>query len=162
MSLSMACGSPSLPGPKLVAHPSTDLAPVEYPPPPARAEVVPAKPDGDAVWVDGEWSFRGKKWRWHRGRWVEHRSELRFAPWTAVRSQDGQLYVAEGRWVDAKGNQVDEPRLLAEAPPSKSIVINEQGEDEDVGRDIRSGREGGARANRPRQGEQRETDGGEP
>lgn len=161
LALSMACGSPNLPSPKLAAHPASDLQPVDYPPPPARAEVIPPQPEGDAVWVDGEWSFRGKKWRWRRGRWVELRSgsDVRFAPWTSVRSADGQLFVAEGAWLDGKGTVVAAPRVLAEAPPSKSIVVNERGEDEDVGRDIREPRDGGART---RERQESDKDGGAP
>lgn len=159
--LSLACGSPSLPGPKLAPHSSKDLLPVDYPPPPARAEIVPPQPDGEVVWVDGEWAFRGKKWRWRRGRWVELSAsrDLRFAPWTSVRSDDGQLYVAEGRWVDARGNEVEAPRVVREAAPSKAMVVNEQGETEDVGRDLREPRDGGARVRE--RGEERDA-GGEP
>ncbi len=161
LTLSLACGSPSLPGPKLVAHLTKDLLAVEYPPPPARSEIIPTRPEGNVVWLDGEWQFRGKRWRWRRGRWLEMPAgaDLRFAPWTFARGIDGRLYVAEGRWVDAKGVEMESPRVVAEAPASKAIVINEEGEDENVGRDIRELGDGGPRGRARRA---TENDGGEP
>ena len=77
----------------------------------------------------------------------------------SLRPVDGQLFVAEGAWLDGKGTVVAAPRVLAEAPPSKSIVVNERGEDEDVGRDIREPRDGGART---RERQESDKDGGAP
>jgi hypothetical protein len=148
--LAVACGAPALPRPALVAHRATDLVPIATPPPPARMEIIPTRPRVDGVvWLDGEWTFHGKRARWRRGRWVVPPHEARYAPWTEVRGPDAQLYFAPGKWVDARGEAIPEPPALATAPASRTTVFNDLGEEEDVGRDlVESGgapRDGGAR-----------------
>jgi hypothetical protein len=138
-----SCGAPTLPGPPLAAHVTTDLVVIAAPPPPARVEEIPPRPAGKAVWLDGEWVLRGARWRWRRGRWVESVPGLAFAPWSVVRGADGQLFMAAGKWVDAAGKTVDPPRTLREAEPSRSLVVGATGEDESVGRDLRDTRDGG-------------------
>lgn len=133
---SLACGVPSLPRPPLAAHVTADLARVPSPPPPAKVEIVPPRPSGPAVWIDGEWTLPGRRWRWRCGRWVDLPANARFAPWTQTRGPDGQLYFAPGKWVDASGAEVPAPRVLLEAAPSTAIVVNEYGEEEDIGRDL--------------------------
>lgn len=136
-SVMSACGTPSLPGPRLAAHTSSDLVPVATPAPPAKVEIVPPRPrQVGAVWIDGEWTYRGRRARWRRGRWVVPPDGARFAPWTQVRGPDAQLYFAPSKWVDSSGNDVSAPPALVEADPSKTTVLNELGEEEDVGRDV--------------------------
>ena len=55
----------------MTKQPTSALARVPYPPPPARVESVPPRPSTKATWIDGEWTWRGKRWLWVRGRWVE-------------------------------------------------------------------------------------------
>lgn len=135
--LAAACGTPSLPRPPLVAQKGSDLVPIATPPPPAKMEIVPPRPAvAGVVWLDGEWTFRGKRARWRRGRWVVPPKNARYAPWTAVRDPDAGLYFAPGMWLDEAGREVPEPPPIATAPPSKTSVFNEFGEEEDVGRDL--------------------------
>ncbi len=35
-----------------------------------RIEVVPPQPARDAVWVDGFWTWAGRRWVWQQGEWV--------------------------------------------------------------------------------------------
>lgn len=133
-----SCGGvPSLPRPKLAPHVSKDLFLIPAPPPPAKVELVPALPSQkDVVWIDGEWTFRGRRPRWRRGRWVVPVAGAKFAPWTSVRGPDGKLWYAHGKWVDARGEEIPAPAIVLEAEPSKTTVVGDFGDDEDVGRDI--------------------------
>lgn len=108
----VAC-STRLPHPPYAQQPTSALVPVGFPPPPARYEFVPAAPSSDAVWVDGEWGWRGKQWRWKAGRWVAPPKGATFSPWTQVRDQDGNLFFAPGTWRDAAGAEIEEPPALA-------------------------------------------------
>src|SRR5690242_2735513 len=81
----VACGMRRLPAPPFTSQPTSALEAVPYPPPPALVEWVPPKPDGAAVWIDGEWMWQSGRWTWKRGRWVRPPPGARFAPWTTVR-----------------------------------------------------------------------------
>src|SRR5689334_3320659 len=59
--------SSSLPHPTYTPQPQSALVEVAFPPPPARPEIVPDKPSDDAVWIDGEWAWRGRRWAWRSG-----------------------------------------------------------------------------------------------
>jgi hypothetical protein len=123
----LACGVPRLPAPIYVGHPTDALQQVEYPPPPARVEFIPAAPQDDAVWIDGEWTWQGRRWAWKRGRWVVPPPNGRFSPWTATRDKSGLLYVAEGRWRDAEGRELPEPKPIAVAQTRGGRVTDPQG-----------------------------------
>lgn len=127
--LAEACGAPRMPTPKLAAHPTSALHEVPYPPPPARVESIPERPNDASVWVDGEWVWQGGRWSWRRGRWVVPAPDTAFAPWTHVRDARGTLYVAEGTWRAADGGEVDEPAPGAQAKPNRGPVVNAEGED---------------------------------
>ena len=99
----VACGSSRLPKPTYVQQPTEALQEADYPPPPARSEVVPAAPGGNAVWIDGEWVWQGGRYAWKVGRWVPPPSNASFSPWTSVRGEMGTFYIAEGKWRDSKG-----------------------------------------------------------
>ena len=71
---------------------------VPTPPPPARVEIVPAPPDPNAVWVDGEWLWKGRRWVWQPGGWQVPRPGSYYAPSTIVRLSDGQLAWFRGQW----------------------------------------------------------------
>jgi len=150
-SAAASCGGvPSLPRPKLAPHTSEDLFAIPAPPPPAKVEAIPEAPAREGiVWVDGEWSYRGRRPRWRRGRWVVPPEGARFAPWTSVRGPDGKLWYAQSKWVDVRGAEIPAPKAVVEAEPSKTTVIGDFGEDEDVGRDVTE--DGGA----PRDGGRR-------
>jgi YXWGXW repeat-containing protein len=109
LGLSSACGS-SLLTPETRAHPpTTRYIDVPYPPPAARAEIVPPKPRDGAVWVDGEWSWEGKQWTWQSGGWVMPPARAYFAPWIAFRRSDGKLVFAPGTWHRDDGQSLPRP-----------------------------------------------------
>lgn len=125
----VACGMSKLPKPSYVGHPTSALVEVPYPPPPARVEFVPDAPKSDtAVWLDGEWTWRGRRWGWKAGRWVEPPKDAKYSPWTQVRDPRGTLYVAEGVWRDAKGNPLDDPKPLVTARSQAGGLVTPEGE----------------------------------
>jgi hypothetical protein len=110
---------PSLPEPPLAPSAAEDVLDVTYPPPAAHVEDVPEKPQADAVWVDGQWTWEGK-WRWNRGGWVIVPNGARFAPWRTFRRIDGTLAFVPSSWRDARGALVPSPPFLVGAPPARS------------------------------------------
>jgi hypothetical protein len=133
--LACACGG-SLPRPPLARHPTSALAKVPYPPPPARVEFVPEAPRADAVWIDGEWLWQGRQWAWKYGRWVVPPPGALFAPWTTVRDRDATLYFAAGTWRDPRGARVAEPRPLVLGRATEEDVPEDEGLIEDTGENV--------------------------
>jgi len=124
----VACGSARLPRPTYVQQPSEALLEADYPPPPARSEVVPASPRSDAVWIDGEWLWQGARYAWKTGRWVVPPASASYAPWTSVRGPRGTFYIAEGKWRDGKGVALADPPALSVAKVRAGSVVNPEGE----------------------------------
>ena len=122
LGLSGACGS-SLPMPETRAHPAmtTRYIDVPYPPPAARAEIIPSKPRAGTVWVDGEWSWEGKQWTWQSGAWVMPPARAYFAPWISFRRSDGNLVFAPGTWYRDDGQPLAKPTPVALAQNSLEI-----------------------------------------
>src|SRR5262245_9843737 len=114
-----ACGS-SLPTPKTGPHPAgtTSYVEVPFPPPAARVEVIPPKPQEGAVWLDGEWSWQGRRWVWESGGWILPPSGGYFAPWITNRLADGRLMFAPGAWYADKGQPLPPPPILVPAQRS--------------------------------------------
>jgi len=125
----LACGASRLPAPAYVGQPTEALAQVDYPPPPARVEQVPETPKDDAVWVDGEWTWQGRRWAWKQGRWLLPPANAKFSPWTSTRDSSGNLFVAEGKWRDPKGNELPDPEPLATARTRAGGVVSPEGEE---------------------------------
>ncbi len=123
-----ACGAARLPAPSYVPQPTAALQLADYPPPPAQVELIPKIPGGNAVWIDGEWTWQGRRWAWKTGRWVEPPANASYSPWTTVRDMTGVLYVAEGKWRDAKGQDVPDPKALAMAMVRGDAVVDPEGE----------------------------------
>jgi hypothetical protein len=121
-----ACGS-SLPDPDDASHPANAFVEVPYPPPAALVEVVPDRPDGSAVWVDGNWVWRGRHYVWQRGGWVHAPDKGAYANWQAYLARDGRLLFAPGTWYDAKQQPLDAPAPLkvARTPPNQSTLETE-------------------------------------
>ncbi|HQP35526.1 MAG TPA: hypothetical protein PLI95_10110 [Polyangiaceae bacterium] len=72
--LASACASAcstALPQPPLGPHNDLDtwVYVHEEPPEPAQVEEIPASPDPRAVWIDGSWDWKGKRWVWKQGSW---------------------------------------------------------------------------------------------
>jgi YXWGXW repeat-containing protein len=110
--LLVAC-SGHLPHPPYAAQTTAALVEAPFPPPPPHPELVPRQPGPTSVWIDGEWTWRGRKWAWKAGRWVVPPPGAVFCPWTAVRNAAGTLFFAAGTWRDAQGNMIAEPLPLA-------------------------------------------------
>jgi hypothetical protein len=140
-----ACGS-RIAQPPTAAQPSSALVEVDYPPPPARVEMVPQKPSDDAVWVNGEWLWTGRRWSWRPGMWVVSPRNAAYARRVLVRRGDGKLYFAAGTWRNAEGREVPAPPEKI-ARPTSGAVTNPEGETEPTGVDVRP--DGGADAQAP-------------
>jgi hypothetical protein len=125
----VACGAGRLPKPTYVQQPTEALQQADYPPPPARSEVVPASPRSDAVWIDGEWTWQGNRYAWKTGRWVVPPTNAAYSPWTSVRGPMGTFYVAEGKWRDGKGVELADPPALSVAKVRAGSVVNSEGEE---------------------------------
>jgi hypothetical protein len=116
-----ACGS-TLPEPSIGPHPTNEYVEVPYPPPAAAAEVVPPSPQSGAVWVDGQWIWRGRYYVWQRGGWVIPPAGAYFAPWRKYYTKDGTLYFADGTWRRASDRaRIASPPFVrtAETPPTR-------------------------------------------
>jgi hypothetical protein len=122
-----ACGS-SLPEPTPASHPRTAYELVQFPPPPARVELIPDRPRAGAVWIDGEWIWGGRRWGWQPGRWVMPIPGVGFARWCAARQADGSLFVAKGAFRNARGEEVPSPPALAVAKAGMESVVDVEGE----------------------------------
>jgi hypothetical protein len=123
----------SLPHPLYVGQSTQALENVGFPPPPARVEFIPKQPAKNAVWIDGEWEWQGRRWRWRLGRWVTPPEGVRFAPWAVVYASDGTVYSAPGIWRDAQGREVTEPASLAIARTNLADVVDPEGNLETTG-----------------------------
>ena len=118
----MACGS-TLPEPPTGPHPINEYVEVPYPPPAAAAEIVPPSPRADAVWVDGQWIWRGRYYVWQRGGWVVPPDSAYFAPWQKYYTADGTLYFADGAWRRSKDRaRIVNPPFVRSAvtPPTRN------------------------------------------
>jgi hypothetical protein len=119
-----ACGS-SLPAPKSVLQPQDAYQEVPHPPPAAFVELVPRAPSGDAVWIDGNWAWRGKEFVWERGGWVKPPATARYADWQMRYSADGTLLFASCGWFDPKGAKLDAPPIVVPATTPPNEVTSE-------------------------------------
>ncbi|MBK8996491.1 MAG: hypothetical protein KJ015_39650 [Myxococcales bacterium] len=107
--LGVACGS-AIPGPPTGPHPGN--AALEYPPPPAQAEVVPERPSNEAcVWLDGHWDWIGGRWEWQGGGWVVPPKGCYYRPASMSWPQAGALQLLRAHWY---------PDNVDELPPEKA------------------------------------------
>jgi hypothetical protein len=63
----------------VVAQVRADIGPIHIriansPPPSARYERRPTRPQRDALWVDGSWHRQDDQWAWISGRWEQPRN----------------------------------------------------------------------------------------
>ncbi len=116
-----AC-SPGLPRPKTGPVPKDAMFEIPYPPPAARVETIPAKKSEADVWIDGQWDWDGRDFRWQPGTWMKPpAADAYFTRWRAERRRDGRLYFARAAWRDKRG------RPLA-AWPSLEVCPKDDGE----------------------------------
>jgi hypothetical protein len=102
-------GCSSLPRPAAAPPLEASFVDVLGPPPPARPEIMPKRPDGPVVWVDGAWSWEGARWRWIGGGWFVPPPGSRYADWATRRRPDGELRYANPQWLDASGAPIPAP-----------------------------------------------------
>jgi hypothetical protein len=90
---------------------------VPYPPPAAEVEMIPPIPEQGAVWVDGEWSWKGRRWVWEPGGWVlAPQNDAYYAKWTiSIRPEDGTMRFSPGSWHAPSGARLPKPRVLLAA-----------------------------------------------
>jgi hypothetical protein len=133
----IAACSTRIPHPSYTTHPVAaaadggaldELVEVDYPPPPARVEFVPARPSDDAVWLNGEWAWTGRRWGWKPGGWVTPPSGASYAKWVVVRRTDGKLFSARGQWLGADGGEIPPPEFLTASSVKTSGVVDPEGD----------------------------------
>ena len=130
------CGASPPPHPRWTRQPTSALSEVPFPPPPARVEYMPKAPLANAVWIDGEWLWGGRRWAWRPGRWVLARPGASFSPWVTVRNGEGTLFLASGVWRDATGAEMAAPKTLAGGAASPGAVVAPEGQMEVTGPNV--------------------------
>lgn len=89
------------------------------------------------MWIDGEWTWQGRRWAWKQGRWLVGPVGAKYSPWTATRDTSGNLYVAEGKWRDTQGRELPDPQPLALARTRGGAVVDPEGEPVPSGPNVR-------------------------
>jgi hypothetical protein len=121
-----ACSGGSVPRPPQTQVNEKDYVAVPFAPRPPRVEIVPPRPHGDALWVDGSWAWQGDRYRWEPGAWVVAPEGGRLARWVVVRrTADGQLFFAPTTWKNAKGEPLPAPAPLARARASSGAAAED-------------------------------------
>src|SRR4051812_1756197 len=116
LAVALTTCSSRIPAPPSTGQPQSALVEVDYPPPPARVEFVPAQPRAGAVWVRGAWLWEGRRWGWKPGAWVVPPEGAAYAVPVVVRRSDGRLFFAAGTWRDARGQEIAAPDPEKVAP----------------------------------------------
>lgn len=70
------------------------------PPPPRVVRVVPQRPGGEFVWVDGYWYPVGRRYVWHAGYWT--RPPYEGARWVGPHHDGAQFFA--GYWDGDRGH----------------------------------------------------------
>lgn len=118
---SIAC-SPGLSRPAGGPVPEDGMIEVVYPPPPGRVEEIPEQKDASHVWINGQWDWDGKEWRWQPGAWMAPPPNAYFTPWTTRRRADGKLYFARAAWRENGGRPLDVWPSMAPCPVDDAPV----------------------------------------
>ena len=87
---------------------------VGQPPPPLRAEVVPA-PRRGYVWAPGYWQWQGRRHVWHGGYWVRARPGYVYGAPTWV-ERDGRWQFRQGGWARGDRDRDGVPNRFDRAP----------------------------------------------
>ncbi|MEM1034386.1 MAG: YXWGXW repeat-containing protein [Myxococcota bacterium] len=145
---SVSCG-PAMPyvGPNRDVL-ARDYREVDHPPPPARAETIPARPSATAQWIDGAWAWDRGRWSWVVGRWVEPPANAIYQAWDTCWCSDGNLLYRPGAWRGSDGAVRPPPEPLALASTSRGPVVDEEGATVEVGANVASKRRYFQRAQR--------------
>ena len=97
----------SLPAPPSGPVPPDALLEIPYPPPPARVQTVPPPKQATDVWIDGQWTWSGKEWKWGEGAWVTPPPNAYFTGWKVVLREDGRFLFAAAAWRAMDGRPLD-------------------------------------------------------
>jgi len=108
--LVFGCNKSVLPLPPMGPNESTTPIVVPYPPPAARAEIIPPKPGERVVWIDGTWIWDRRRWVWQRGRWEVPPTGAHYALSKIVEMPDGSLNWYPGGWQTRNPQAVQTPR----------------------------------------------------
>ena len=106
LALLPACAA-SLARPASGKVPNDEMIEVPYPPPPARVETIPEKKRVGQVWLDGQWEWDGKAWKWRDGAWTTPPPDANFTPCSTRRRGDGQLLFTRAEWRDKQGRPLN-------------------------------------------------------
>ncbi|HMR06945.1 MAG TPA: hypothetical protein PKA88_14270 [Polyangiaceae bacterium] len=124
----LACGACSRDriGPPRGSH--LDIWPsdtAEFPPPPARAEVVSTNPGGKCVWLDGHYHWEARRWEWKPGGWLVPPEGCHYAApsltWSTGRGQGALLYTPP-RWYPKDTTGLSDQEILSRC--AKPVVCS--------------------------------------
>ncbi len=76
---------------------SCSTAYVREEPPRDIEEVIPLKPRGDVIWVQGHYAWRRGHWVWISGRWLRARPDRMWVSGHWKKTARGWVWI-EGRW----------------------------------------------------------------
>lgn len=95
----VACG-PSVPRPRPATHAGETAVLVPEAPPVPHVELLPPAPEDipGAVWIDGQWLLRGRRWEWEPGRWEVPPEGAGYAPPVVVYLPGGKIAWFAGVW----------------------------------------------------------------
>ncbi len=97
----VACCAGALPEPPLGegSVPGEQSQVVLTMPPPGRVQIVPPRPTlRNAVWIDGEWAWNGRRWVWQDHGWQSTVPDQVYALPRTTRLSDGRLIHSPGQW----------------------------------------------------------------
>jgi hypothetical protein len=99
---------------------------VDYPPPPAEVEVIPPDPGDPCVWIDGSWTWQGRRWEWTAGSWLVPPEGCYYArPMIAWQStpERGLLFYAQPRFYPNDADELDRQSALTRCEEPKPCRI---------------------------------------
>jgi len=128
LALPPACGTP-LPGPPTGPHRAgtgNEAIIVRDSPPPVQVECVPPQPREACVWVDGSWTWAGRRWEWLPGAWVVPPADCyhahAYSQWLDAGvdegTKGGRLFYFPAAWYPQRaGKNCGAPTVCLVAPP---------------------------------------------
>jgi hypothetical protein len=92
----VGCG-PTTPVPKRGSHgDKEEFTLVSRPPEAVEVQMLGARPDDRAVWIDGHWHWSGRRWVWQDGMWAHAPEGGHYAPPELVRLPVARRQQEEG------------------------------------------------------------------
>jgi hypothetical protein len=78
--------------------------------------VDPPASFSNPVWVDGQWTWQGRRWLWEPGQWVDLEPGVAYAAPSLFRRGDGQLVWFRGKLRAGVGGSAEGTKAEAAAP----------------------------------------------